>query len=158
MLSKAPIQHCRISTRHIYTYRSRCILTIQRNSRHNNRKNQRENHQICQVKVSKPYTSYPSAGHIQSSDRKFLTINTLVHVRTASATTAMGKKMQLTTINLVPWYSGLTKLDVLPGGGGMAGVISAMLLFYVYSVLYRVVRVTVLYTVVDAYMPGYTPE
>lgn len=57
-------------------------------------------------------------------------MNILVHVRTASATTAMGKKMQLTTINLVPWYSGLTKLDVLPGGGGMAGVISAMVAFF----------------------------
>lgn len=43
----------------------------------------------------------------------------------ASASTAKGRKTQFTTINLVPWYSGSTKLDVFPGGGGMAGMIWA---------------------------------
>lgn len=130
MLSKTPIQHYHIS---IYTHTEvdvyslsnvTAVITIER-----------INEKIIKSTKSpsqhQPYT--PSCRlNIQSSDRKFLTINTLVHVRTTSATTAMGKKMQLTTINLVPWYSGLTKLDVLPGGGGMAGVIweSAILLSY----------------------------
>ena len=59
---------------------------------------------------------------IQSSEQKFRTINTRVHVRTTSAITARGKKIAFTTMNFVPWYSGSTKLEVWPGGGLMAGI------------------------------------
>lgn len=47
-----------------------------------------------------------------------------MYERKATAIIAMGRNTQFTTINLLELYSGLTKLDVFPGGGGIAGMIT----------------------------------
>lgn len=53
-------------------------------------------------------------------------MNMRVHTRIAIKTKAIGIKMQLMTINLLPQLVGLTKLETSPSGGSLAGVVSEL--------------------------------